>query len=70
MRLRPLVQFTVALVPVFFGAWLVALWMVGVVLMLAGAAIAADAVLRDPDAAPTANRPMSVNALEQWRNSA
>ena len=70
MRLRPLAQFAAALVPLFFGAWLVGVWMVGAMLMLCGGLVAFDAVMRDTDTAPTANRSASTDALEKWRRSA
>jgi hypothetical protein len=70
MRLRPLMQIVVALVPLFFGAYLVGVWMVGVTLMLLGGLVGFDAVMRDTDTAPTANRPMTTDTLERWRHSA
>jgi len=47
----PTVQIFFAGLVMVGGAWLISLWMVGVVLMLAGLGLGADALLRTDDTA-------------------
>jgi fatty acid desaturase len=46
---RPAVELAAAVVAMLFGAWLIGWWAVGIVLILLGALVAVDAVLRDDD---------------------
>ena len=47
----PTAQILAAAAVMCFGAWLIAWWMVGIVLMLAGLGLGADALLRTDDTA-------------------
>jgi hypothetical protein len=63
----PALQLLAATGVMVAGAWLIALWMVGIVLMLAGAYLGLDAVFRDT---AQAERSGTVSARERWRRAA
>jgi hypothetical protein len=46
---RPIVELAAAVVSMLFGAWLIGWWAVGIVLIVLGALVDVDAVLRDDD---------------------
>jgi hypothetical protein len=46
---RPIVELAAAVMAMLFGAWLIGWWAVGIVLIVLGAVVAVDAVLRDDD---------------------
>lgn len=66
------VELVAAFAVMVAGAWLIALWAVGVVVVVAGAGLAADAVLRDtsPPADVLAARQGAVeDVLERYRQA-
>lgn len=66
---KPVAQLGYAAVLALAGAWLIAIWAVGVVLIVFAALLAADALLRDdatPEDAPTKTTHDEI--LERWRN--
>ena len=63
----PVLQLLAATAVMVVGAWLIALWMVGIVLMCAGGLFGVDAVLRDTAAS---SRSGTVSARERWRRAA
>ena len=64
----PQTQLLSAVAGMVGGAWLIAPWMVGVVLMLGSAAWDADALLRP--AQPRRDRSGHEEVLERWRRAA
>jgi hypothetical protein len=52
-----------------FGAWLIAAWMVGVVLMVAGLLLGVDALLRDSTAAPGRRASTHEDIMERYRRA-
>lgn len=66
---RPVVQLAAAFAVVLFGAALIALWAVGVVLVITGALWAADAVLRDPGSRSSGRLGSHDEVLERWRQA-
>lgn len=65
---RPVVELAAAVVVMLVGAWLIAWWAVGVVLVVFGALVAVDAVFRDDVGHERNNRP-SNEVLERWRRA-
>ena len=66
---RPIVELAAAVAVMLAGAFLIGWWAVGVVLVLLGALVAADAVLRDDDGH---HRRGDVNpnpVIERWRRA-
>jgi hypothetical protein len=64
-----LAQLSVAVAVMLGGAALIGLWVVGVVLMVGGLLLAADAVLRD-STDTSLRRPVShEDVLERWRRA-
>lgn len=69
-RAAPGLQLCLALVAAVGGAWLVGMWMVGVVVMLAAVGVGLDAVFRnrpDDDTAPPTDGHEAV--LDRWRRA-
>ena len=64
----PQTQLLSAVAGMVGGAWLIAPWMVGIVLMLGSAAWGADALLRP--AQPRRDRSGHEEVLERWRRAA
>ena len=64
----PIIQLVVAGAVMVGGAWLISLWMVGIVLMLLGLGLGADAVLRD-DGNATTQRHTHEDILERYRRA-
>jgi hypothetical protein len=66
----PTAQICVAGVVMVGGAWLIAAWMVGIVLMLAGCLLGVDALLRtDDNASRRSLQSAHENILEQYRQA-
>ena len=65
---RPAVELAAAVAVMLAGAWLVGWWAVGIVLILVGAAVAADAVLRDDDGR-LSKQQLSDEVLERYRRA-
>jgi ABC-type transport system involved in cytochrome bd biosynthesis fused ATPase/permease subunit len=70
---RPVVQLAVAAAVMLGGAWLIAWWAVGVVLVVIGVLLGVDAVLRD-DGNELADRRLSKqqlsdDVLERYRRA-
>ena len=51
------------------GAYLIALWMVGIVLMLAGLGLGADALLRDNSVSSRKPLPTHEDVLDRYRRA-
>lgn len=51
------------------GAWLVGWWAVGLVLILFGALVIGDAVLKEDERLPEMKRQLHNDVLEQWRRA-
>jgi len=51
------------------GAWLISLWMVGIVLMLTGLGLGADAVLRDTGDGPQQRLHSHEDVLDRYRRA-
>ena len=51
------------------GAWLISLWMVGIVLMLTGLGLGADAVLRDTGDSPQQRLHTHEDVLDRYRRA-
>lgn len=68
--LSPWVELLAALVVALFGAWLIALWAVGLVFIVFAALLVGDALLRDSGRAekPEAQS-RHEEILEQWRKA-
>jgi len=64
---RPAVELGVAVVAMLVGAWLIGWWAVGVILILLGALVAVDAVLRDDDR--PSKQQLSDEVLERYRRA-
>lgn len=64
---RPVVELAVAAAIMLVGAWLIGWWAVGVVLILFGAVVAVDAVLRD-DNRPSKQQ-LADDVLERYRRA-
>ena len=64
----PTAQLLGAIGMAVFGAWLIAGWMVGVVLIVAAVGLGADAVLRD-DGNTTTQRHTHEDVLERYRRA-
>lgn len=58
-----------AAVVALFGAWLIALWVVGLLVIVIGCGLAADALLRDTSPAKSEPQSRHEEILEQWRNA-
>jgi hypothetical protein len=65
---RPAVELGAAVVLMLVGAWLIGWWAVGIVLVVFGALVALDALLRD-DKRRAALRGSHDEILERWRNA-
>ena len=65
--IRPVVELAVAAAIMLVGAWLIGWWAVGVVLILFGAVVAVDAVLRD-DNRPSKQQ-LADDVLERYRRA-
>ena len=70
---RPAIQLTLAAAVMLGGAWLIAWWAVGVVLIVIGVLLGVDAVLRD-DGNELADRRLSKqqlsdDVLERYRSA-
>lgn len=65
---RPAVELGAAAVVMLFGAWLIGWWAVGVVLILLGALVAVDAVLRDDEGRPSKQQ-LHDEVLERYRRA-
>ena len=65
---KPVVELAAALAVMLTGAWLIGWWAVGVVLLVMGALLAADAVLRD-DTGNQRRHQASNEVLERWRRA-
>ena len=65
---KPVVELAFATAVMLGGAWLIGWWAVGIVLIVIGAAIAVDAVLRDDIRRVRTNQP-SNEVLERWRRA-
>jgi len=66
----PTAQILVAGLVMVGGAWLIAAWMVGIVLMLAGCLLGVDALLRtDDNASRRSLQSAHENILEQYRQA-
>ncbi len=66
--MRPVVQLAAAFVVMLVGAWLVGWWAVGLVLIVAGVVIAADAVLRE-SSDKSERLALHDQVLERWRRA-
>jgi hypothetical protein len=65
---RVVAQLTVGVVVMLGGAWLIGWWAVGLILVVVGASIALDALLRDED--DEYDKPQLHNdVLERWRRA-
>lgn len=69
LRLPPVGQLVLATLGMVAGAWLIAAWMVGVVLMVGFGLIGLDALLRDNAAAPRKPLPTHQDILERWQRA-
>jgi len=65
----PLLQLSVAVLVMLTGAWLIAWWMVGIVLMLTGLGLGADAVLRDTGDSPQQRLHSHEDVLDRYRRA-
>jgi ABC-type transport system involved in cytochrome bd biosynthesis fused ATPase/permease subunit len=64
---RPAVELAAAVATMLAGAWLIGWWAVGIVLILLGALLAVDAVLRDDDR--PSKQQLSDEVLERYRRA-
>jgi len=60
-------QLAVGVIAILAGAWLIGWWAVGVVLVLFGVLIIADALLKDDD--PDVKHQLHDEVLERWRRA-
>ena len=65
----PIVQLAVGVAVMVGGAWLISLWMVGIVLMLTGLGLGADAVLRDTGDSPQQRLHTHEDVLDRYRRA-
>lgn len=65
----PIVQLAAGVVVMVGGAWLISLWMVGIVLMLTGLGLGADAVLRDTGDSPQQRLHSHEDVLDRYRRA-
>jgi hypothetical protein len=64
---RPVLELIAAVVTMLVGAWLIGWWAVGIVLVVLGALVAADAVLRDDDR--PSKQQLHDEVLERYRRA-
>jgi hypothetical protein len=64
---RPALELTAAVIAMLTGAWLIGWWAVGLILILIGALVAVDAVLRDDDR--PSKQQLSDEVLERYRRA-
>lgn len=65
---RPVVELAAAVAVMLGGAWLIGWWAVGVVLIVVGALVSVDAVLRD-EVDRQSKHQGSNEVLERWRRA-
>jgi hypothetical protein len=65
----PVLQLLAAAGVMLGGAWLISLWMVGLVLMVAGLGLGVDALLRDSGAARKPRPHTHEDVLERYRRA-
>ena len=66
--IRPAFELVAAAATMLVGAWLIGWWAVGIVLIVIGAAVAVDAVLRDDDGR-LSKQQLSDEVLERYRRA-
>jgi len=62
------VQLAAGFIVTLVGAWLIGWWAVGIVLVLTGVLIIADALLKDDDR-PDGKHQLHDEVLERWRRA-
>jgi hypothetical protein len=65
----PVLQLLAAAGVILGGAWLISLWMVGIVLMLAGLGLGVDALLRDSGGSSLQRPHTHEDVLERYRRA-
>ena len=65
---KPVVELASAVAVMLGGAWLIGWWAVGVVLVVIGVFVAADAVLRDDEGLERRSHATN-EVLERWRRA-
>ena len=66
---RPTAQIVYAAIVALFGAWLIALWAVGLLLIVIAVFLCVDALLRENKPTKPAQLTRHEEILERWRNA-
>ena len=66
---RPVVQLAAGVVVMLGGAWLIGWWAVGLLLVVLGLLVGADAFLRDDEKDSGLEGVLSDEVLERWRRA-